>query len=109
MILKGAFSQSWRGCKAICRMRFLLCQSYPAFKILLLKSDTATRAKVSSLLVVRLNNNNESCIIEFQPRCSEPYSKILCMSKFRLGKQLAGLEVFTATPAKSIWKRRWRR
>lgn len=81
-------------------LAFSILSRYHAFKILLLKSDTETRANVSSFFGVRLNNNTESYITKFQSRCSEPSSKILCMSKFRLGKQLAGLAVIVATPTK---------
>lgn len=106
MIHRGGFC---RGCEAICWMCLLLCQSYPGtmlLKFCYLKVTLKPRTNISSFLVVRLNNNNDSCITKFQSRCLEPSSKILCTSKFRLGKQLAGLEVFAATPTKSIWKRR---
>lgn len=66
---------------------------YHALKFLVLKSDPATRANVSSFLVVRLNSNTENCANEVQPRSLEPSSKILCTSMFRLAEQLPGPKV----------------
>lgn len=79
-----------------------LLSRYYAFKILVLKSDPATRANVSSFLVLRLNSNTESCVNEIQPRSLEPSSKILCTSTFRLAEQLPGPEVFSYPSKKTF-------
>lgn len=76
---------------------------YHAFNILVFKSSPATRANISSFLVLRLNSNTESWV---QPRSLEPSSKIYVQARLDWLSSYLALKS-AATSAKRVWKR-WR-
>lgn len=79
---------------------------YHAFKILVLKSSPATRANISSFVVLRLNSNTESSVYEVQPRSLEPSSKICVQAHLDWLSSYLALKSAAAS-AKRVWKK-WR-